>query len=84
VCFFRFRCGKPHAAAEDKGESAMKNNITKLIIVPVDGSKISLRTLGYIHMLYGTEHNLKITLMHILPSLPPIMVEESAQNRKTA
>ncbi len=67
-----------------KGGSAMKKDITKLLIIPVDGSKFSLRSLAYIHTLYGAEHNLKITLMHILPSLPPIMVEESIRNRKTA
>jgi hypothetical protein len=58
----------------------MKKDITKLVIVPVDGSKFSLKSLSYIHTLYGAGHRLKLALIHILPSLPPYL----SRNREEA
>ena len=46
-------------------------DLTKHIVIPLDGSKNSLRSLEYIDLIYGSRHNLELTLIHILPSLPP-------------
>jgi len=62
----------------------MNTEITRLVIVPVDGSRIALKSLGYLHTLYGTKHSLKIALIYIMPALPPILVDEAKRNRKTA
>ncbi len=62
----------------------MGKDITKFVIVPVDGSTNALKPIDYIKSMYHTNHNLKIALLHVLPALPPIMVAESKRNRQTA
>lgn len=62
----------------------MKKDITKLAIVTVNESKNSLKSLSYILAMYPVDYKIKIALTYILPSLPPILVEESKRNRQTA
>jgi len=62
----------------------MNQSITKMITVGVDGSRRSLGSLDYLKGFFGTGHDLKITLFYVLPSLPPILVEESRKNPKVA
>lgn len=54
----------------------------KMIVVPVDGSKNSLRSLDYVNLMFGPKHNLKVTLFHVLPGLPPVLIEESRKDAK--
>jgi len=58
-------------------------DLTKSIVVPLDGSKNSLRSLDYINLIYGPSHNLEVTLIHILPSLPPILTDKKLTDKKT-
>jgi len=58
----------------------MAEEIQKMIVVPIDGSENVLRTLDCINLFFGPEHNLKITLLYILPRLPAILVEESRKS----
>ncbi len=58
-------------------------DLTKSIVVPVDGSKNSFRSLEYINLIYGPNHNLEVTLIHILPSLPPILTDNKSIDKKT-
>lgn len=58
-------------------------DLTKSIIIPLDGSKNSLRSLEYINLIYGPGHNLEVTLIHILPSLPPILTDNKSMDKKT-
>ncbi len=62
----------------------MTTNITKLIVLPVDGSKTAMHSLDYLKLLYKPEHNLNAKLLYVLPELPPILVEESKKNPQTA
>lgn len=62
----------------------MQKALTKLAVVPMDGSKEAYKALNYIQTLYPADHNLKLALLHILPALPPIMVEEAKKHRRTA
>jgi nucleotide-binding universal stress UspA family protein len=62
----------------------MTKDITKMIVLPVDGSKNALHSLDYIKLLYGSDHRINVSLLYILPALPPILVEESRKNRQTA
>jgi nucleotide-binding universal stress UspA family protein len=62
----------------------MKSELTKMIVLPVDGSNNALQSVDYIKLLYESEHRLNLTLLYILPALPPILVEESRKNRQTA
>lgn len=52
------------------------------IVVPVDGSENALKSLDYINLIFGPEHNIKTTLFHVLPRLPFLLVEESMKDKK--
>ena len=54
----------------------------KMIVVPVDGSENSLKSLDYTNLMFGPKHNLKVTLFHVLPSLPSVLIEESRKDAK--
>ena len=54
----------------------------KMIVVPIDGSENSLRSLDYTNLMFDPKHNLKITLLHVLPGLPPVFIEESRKDAK--
>ena len=54
----------------------MAEDIQKKIVVPVDGSENALKSLDYINLLFGPQHNIKTTLFYVMPRLPPILVEE--------
>jgi nucleotide-binding universal stress UspA family protein len=62
----------------------MSEKVSKMIVVPVDGSKKALDSLKYLNLVFGPEHDLKVTLFYVLPALPPILVEESRRSPKTA
>jgi nucleotide-binding universal stress UspA family protein len=51
-----------------------------LIVVPVDGSENSLRSLDYLQLMLGSNHQLKVTVFHVLPSLPSVLIEESRKD----
>jgi nucleotide-binding universal stress UspA family protein len=61
----------------------MAKNIEKIVVVPVDGSENALKSLDFINRIFGPKHNLRISLVYILPKLPPILVEESSKSRQT-
>ena len=58
--------------------------LTKMLTVPVDGSENALRSLDYLHLVYGNKHNLEVTLNYVLPSLPPIFADDRSMDRETA
>ena len=58
-------------------------DLTKSIVIPLDGSKNSLRSLEYINLIYGPNHNLEVTLIYVLPSLPPILIDKKTIDKKT-
>lgn len=62
----------------------MNTEITKSIVVPLDGSENALKTLRYLKLIYGSQHNLVITLFHAIQGIPPILAEESKSNPDTA
>ncbi len=61
----------------------MTEEIQKMIVVPVDGSENALKSLDYINLLFGPEHNIKTTLFYVMPRLPPILVEEIKKSKET-
>lgn len=60
----------------------MSEKVSKMIVVPVDGSKNALDSLKYLNLIFGPEHDLKVTIFYVLPALPPILIEESRKNPK--
>jgi nucleotide-binding universal stress UspA family protein len=61
----------------------MPENKQKMIVVPIDGSENALTSLDYINRIFGPKHHLRLSLVYILPKLPPILVEESRKSKKT-
>jgi nucleotide-binding universal stress UspA family protein len=55
----------------------------KMIVVPIDGSENALKSLDYINRIFGPKHNLKISLVYLVPKLPLILVEESRKSQET-
>jgi nucleotide-binding universal stress UspA family protein len=58
--------------------------LSKMIVVPVDGSENAHRSLEYIDLMYSKDHNLEVTLKYVLPSLPPILADDGSMKRETA
>jgi nucleotide-binding universal stress UspA family protein len=58
--------------------------LTKMLVIPVDGSDNALRSLDYLHLIYGSDHNLEVTIKYVLPSLPPLLADNSSMDRETA
>jgi len=57
-------------------------DLTKKIVVPVDGSGNSLRSLEYLDLIYGPKHNLDVILFYVLPSLPSVLTDERIKDKK--
>ena len=62
----------------------MSTDITKSVVVPLDGSPIALKALNYFLLVFGTQHNLVINLFHVVPGGQPILVEESKKDPNMA
>ena len=57
-------------------------DLSKMIVVAVDGSENALKSLDYLCLIYGTKPNLEIVLLHVLPTLPPILVADDDRQSK--
>lgn len=62
----------------------MADSITKSIVLPVDGSKNSLKAVDYLSLLFGNTPDMHVTLFYVQPSVPPILAEESIKDRELA
>lgn len=56
--------------------------VTKKVIVSVDGSKDALKSLSYIHFMFGSEHDLNVVLFYVLPSMPAIFTDEDRRDKQ--
>ena len=59
-------------------------DLTKMLVIPVDGSDNALKSLDYLHLIYGNRHNLELTLKYVLPSLPPLLTDNRFMDREAA
>ena len=59
----------------------MSSDLAKMIVVGVDGSENALKALDYLGLMYGAKSSLEIVLLHVLPTLPQILVADA--NRQT-
>jgi len=62
----------------------MAHKTKKMIITPIDGSSDSLRSLNYLNLYFGTDPDLKVVLLYILPSLPPLLIDECKKDPAAA
>ena len=57
-------------------------NSAKKIVIPVDGSMNSFRSLDYLNLIYGPQQNLTVNLLYVLPTLPRILTEEQKEDKE--
>ena len=62
----------------------MTGKHTRMIITPVDGSDNALKSLNYLNFYFSSRPNLKAVLLYILPTLPPMLVDECKKSRAAA
>lgn len=62
----------------------MNARISRMVLVPLDGSENSLKAIDYLTTVYRPDHMIQIQLFYVLPALPPILVEESRKVPETA
>lgn len=62
----------------------MNKDVSKMIVLPQDGSAFAIKSIDYLNLMFGPLHNLNPVLMYILPSLPLALVEEGSKKRETA
>jgi nucleotide-binding universal stress UspA family protein len=60
----------------------MMTQPTKSIAIPVDGSKNSLKSLDYLELMLGPEHDVKIMLCYILPAVPLIFENDQSLTKE--
>jgi len=68
----------------DLRRPAMAHKTKKMIVTPIDGSNDSLRSLNYLNLYFGTDPDLKVVLLYILPSLPPLLIDECKKDPASA
>ena len=59
----------------------MSSDLAKMIVVGVDGSEDALKALDFLGLIYGSKSGLEIVLLHVLPTLPQILITDV--NRQT-
>ena len=57
--------------------------LTKKIVIPLDGSKNALKSLDYVLQMFGHEHDLNLSLIYIMPSFPPILIDDKTIDKET-
>ena len=60
----------------------MSSDLAKMVVVAVDGSENALKSLDYLGLIYGAKASLEIVLLHVLPTLPPILVADDDRQSK--
>lgn len=58
-------------------------DVSKMILVPIDDSTLSLRSLDYIQLLFGTRHHLDVELFHVAPVTPAHLMKDAAMPAET-
>ncbi len=59
-------------------------DLTKKVIVPVDGSKDALKSLNYLDLIFEKNHNLDVDLVYITPSLSNAFGDEPMDKKTYA
>jgi nucleotide-binding universal stress UspA family protein len=61
----------------------MSSDLGKMIVVGLDGSEDALKALDYLALIYGAKSSLEIVLLHVLPTLPPVLVADAGRQSKS-
>ena len=60
----------------------MSSDFAKMIVVGVDGSENALQSLDYLNLVFGPKHLMEVVLLHVLPTLPQILVADDDRPSK--
>jgi nucleotide-binding universal stress UspA family protein len=60
----------------------MDSDLSKLLIVAVDGSENSLKSLDYLGLIYDPVHNLEVVVLYVLPTPPQILVADKSSETR--
>jgi len=58
--------------------------LSRMIVIPVDGSETVLRSVAYVRLMYGPADPLELVLLHVIPALPRLLTEDRAMDADTA
>jgi len=58
------------------------DDLAKQIVIPVDGSKNSMRSFDYLDLIFGARQNIDINLLYIIPALPPILTDKETMDNR--
>jgi len=62
----------------------MSENVSKMLVLPQDGSEFAIKSIYYLNLMFGPTHNMDVVLFYILPSVPSAMRNAGQNNDKTA
>ena len=62
----------------------MTETVSKMIVMPQDGSEFAIKSIDYLNLIFGPEHRITPVLFHVMPCLPPSMIEAGRKNHETA
>lgn len=62
----------------------MPENVSKMIVLPQDGSEFAIKSIDYLNIIFGPKHNLNPVLLYVTPSLPRALVETGTASRENA
>lgn len=62
----------------------MNKDVSKMIVLPQDGSEFAKKSMNYLNLMFGPEHNIAPNLLYILPSLPQSLIEAASKRSETA
>ena len=57
-------------------------DLTKMIVVPLDGSQNAMKSIDYINLIFGPKHDLEVTLLYVLTSLPSLLLDDRDMGRE--
>jgi nucleotide-binding universal stress UspA family protein len=57
-------------------------DLNKQIVIPIDGSKNSMRSFDYLDLIFGYRQNIDIHLLYIIPALPPILTDKETKDER--
>jgi nucleotide-binding universal stress UspA family protein len=55
--------------------------LTKKIVIPIDGSENALRSFDYLEKMYGPKHRIDLSLLYVVPSVPPLLGDEKMTDK---
>ncbi len=66
------------------GRGKEMRELSKMIVIAVDGSATALRSVAYIRLMYSPAEPLELVLLYVIPALPRLLTEDPAMDADMA